>query len=67
MLYKVSFDGSEWLIIADSFQAALSLWHSIVAVEWGEDYKEADQPESLELLSKGPIYSESDFRHGSED
>ena len=49
-LYRVTSEGREDWIEAPGYREALEVWHMIVKEEWGSDYKEDDQPDSVEQM-----------------
>lgn len=54
-LYLVQYDGTSWYIEAASFGDALVAWRNHVAVEWGDDYADGDEPESVALVHDRPV------------
>lgn len=49
-LYQVQFDSETWFVEAESFAAAIELWKERAAIEWGDNYSQEDEPESVALV-----------------
>lgn len=49
-LYLIKYDGEPYFVEAPSFTTAIDAWCEHVKVKWGVDYREDDQPHSVELM-----------------
>ena len=63
MIYEAVHDGIEEVIEASSMAHALELWTRAKRAEWGEDYQEEDEPESIRLLVMKVTISETILDH----
>lgn len=54
-LYHVQFDGQSYYVEAASFGDAVKAWKLHVKVVWGDDFDDADEPESVALVHDEPV------------
>lgn len=54
-VYIIRFDGGASIVEAETFGAAVESWRAVKRVEWGTDFEETDEPESVELIHDEPV------------